>query len=228
MRPVTLRLRALPAAGRGEPPGPARVAVWRALHRGCRGSSPTRSSRPCVFVAGFYGLVLRRHLRRRGEQPRRARAMNVHFLISGYLFYWVVIGVDPTPRPIPPLGQGRDGVRVAAVARVLRRGADGHRHRCSASAFYRSLQLSWHTDLLGDQRLGGGIAWAAGEVPLVVVMIALLIQWRRSDRAHRQATRPGRRPRRRRGVWPPTTRCSPRWRAATTARRRALTVAEWQ
>lgn len=47
--------------------------------------------------------------------------------------------------------------------------------------FYRSLQLSWHTDLLGDQRLGGGIAWAAGEVPLVVVMIALLIQWRRSD-----------------------------------------------
>jgi len=48
-------------------------------------------------------------------------------------------------------------------------------------SFYRSLQLSWHTDLLGDQRLGGGIAWAAGEVPLVLVMIALLIQWRRSD-----------------------------------------------
>jgi cytochrome c oxidase assembly factor CtaG len=25
--------------------------------------------------------------------------------MSGYLFYWVVIGVDPTPRPIPPLGK---------------------------------------------------------------------------------------------------------------------------
>jgi putative copper resistance protein D len=49
-------------------------------------------------------------------------------------------------------------------------------------SFYRSLQLPWHTDLLGDQRLGGGIAWAAGEVPLVLVMIALLIQWTRSDR----------------------------------------------
>ena len=48
--------------------------------------------------------------------------------------------------------------------------------------FYKSLQLYWHTDLLGDQRLGGGIAWAAGEVPLVVVMIALLVQWTRSDR----------------------------------------------
>ena len=50
-----------------------------------------------------------------------------------------------------------------------------------AGSFYESLQLYWHTDLLGDQRLGGGIAWAAGEVPLVLVMIALLIQWRRSD-----------------------------------------------
>ena len=48
-------------------------------------------------------------------------------------------------------------------------------------SFYRSLHLSWHTDLLGDQRLGGGIAWAAGEIPLVVVMIALLVQWSRSD-----------------------------------------------
>src|ERR1700738_5687967 len=48
-------------------------------------------------------------------------------------------------------------------------------------SFYRSLHLSWHTDLLGDQRLGGGIAWAAGEIPLVVVMIALLVQWTRSD-----------------------------------------------
>jgi putative copper resistance protein D len=53
--------------------------------------------------------------------------------------------------------------------------------------FYRSLQLPWHTDFLDDQRLGGSIAWAAGEVPLVVVMLALLIQWQRSDR--RTATR---------------------------------------
>jgi putative copper resistance protein D len=56
-----------------------------------------------------------------------------------------------------------------------------------AGTFYESLKLYWHTDLLGDQRLGGGIAWAAGEVPLVLVLIALLVQWRRSDQ--RTATR---------------------------------------
>jgi cytochrome c oxidase assembly factor CtaG len=29
--------------------------------------------------------------------------------------------------------------------------------------------------------LGGAIAWAAGELPLVIVMLALLVQWARSD-----------------------------------------------
>ena len=106
--------------------------------------------------------------------------MNVHFLVSGYLFYWVVIGVDPTPRPIPPLAKvavvfaslplhAFFGVVLMSMQKVL------------GESFYRSLHLSWHTDLLGDQRLGGGIAWAAGEIPLVVVMIALLVQWSRSD-----------------------------------------------
>jgi putative copper resistance protein D len=39
----------------------------------------------------------------------------------------------------------------------------------------------WVASQLEDQRLGGGIAWAAGELPLLVVMVALLVQWARSD-----------------------------------------------
>jgi putative copper resistance protein D len=58
--------------------------------------------------------------------------------------------------------------------------------------YYRSLALPWVPDVLRDQQLGGGIAWAAGEVPLLIVVIALLIQWSRQDersakRADRQA-----------------------------------------
>jgi cytochrome c oxidase assembly factor CtaG len=106
--------------------------------------------------------------------------MNVHFLASGYLFYWVVIGVDPTPRPIPPLA------KLAVVFASLPLHAFFaiilmSTNNVLGESFYRSLQLSWHTDLLGDQHLGGGMAWAAGEIPLIVVMIALLVQWTRSD-----------------------------------------------
>ncbi|GAB4965710.1 hypothetical protein MAHJHV55_51960 [Mycobacterium avium subsp. hominissuis] len=42
--------------------------------------------------------------------------------------------------------------------------------------YYRSLGFSWHTDLLGDQRLGGGIAWSAARSSRLAV--------RRSLRAH--------------------------------------------
>jgi len=48
--------------------------------------------------------------------------------------------------------------------------------------FFRGLGLPWNQDLLADQRLGGGIAWATGEIPLLLVMIALLVQWSASDR----------------------------------------------
>jgi cytochrome c oxidase assembly factor CtaG len=57
--------------------------------------------------------------------------------------------------------------------------------------FYRGLALPWDADLLADQRLGGGIAWATGELPLLVVLIALLLQWAKAD--EREAKRTDRR-----------------------------------
>jgi cytochrome c oxidase assembly factor CtaG/putative copper export protein len=177
--PVTLALRALPTAGRGEPPGP-REWLLAALHSRVSRFLTHPIVATVVFVAGFYGLYLGGVFDAAVSNHAAHMLMNVHFLLSGYLFYWVVIGVDPTPRPIPQLGKvamvfaslplhAFFGVVLMGMQTVL------------GETFYRSLGLSWHTDLIGDQRLGGGIAWAAGEVPLVVVMIALLIQWRRSD-----------------------------------------------
>ena len=178
--PTTLALRALPAAGRNDPPG-MREWVLAALHSRWSVFFTNPVVATIMFVAGFYGLYMGGLFDAAVGSHAGHVAMNIHFLLSGYLFYWVVIGVDPTPRPLPPLGKlgmvfaslplhAFFGVVLMGTQEVL-----GER-------FYRSLQLPWHTDLLGDQQLGGGIAWSAGEVPLVVVMIALLIQWSRSDR----------------------------------------------
>ncbi|MCV7156881.1 cytochrome c oxidase assembly protein [Mycolicibacterium brisbanense] len=177
--PVTLALRALPAAGRGAAPGP-REWLLAALH------SPVSKflTQPVVatvlFVAGFYGLYFGGIFDAAVSNHAAHLLMNVHFLVSGYLFYWVVIGVDPTPRPIPHLakmGMVFASLPLHAFFGVVMMGMQ----TVLGATFYRSLQLPWHTDLIGDQHLGGGIAWAAGEVPLVIVMLALLIQWRRSD-----------------------------------------------
>jgi cytochrome c oxidase assembly factor CtaG/putative copper export protein len=177
--PVSLALRALPTAGRNDPPG-MREWLLAALHSRLSRFLTNPVVATVLFITGFYGLYLGGLFDAAVGSHIGHVAMNVHFLLSGYLFYWVVIGVDPTPRPIPPLAKvgvvfaslplhAFFGVLLMGMSNVL------------GESFYRSLHLSWHTDLLGDQRLGGGIAWAAGEIPLVVVMIALLVQWSRSD-----------------------------------------------
>ena len=46
-------------------------------------------------------------------------------------------------------------------------------------------------DLLGDQNVGGGIAWATGELPMLLVVLVLLTRWSRDDA--REAARHDRR-----------------------------------
>jgi putative copper resistance protein D len=177
--PVTLALRALPAAGRTDPPGP-REWLLAALHSRVSQVLTNPFVATALFIVGFYGLYFGGIFEAAAGSHAAHLAMNLHFLLSGYLFYWVVIGIDPTPRPLPHLAKLAmvfASLPLHAFFGVVLMGTQS----VIAEGFYRSLQLSWHTDLLGDQRLGGGIAWAAGEVPLVVVLIALFIQWRRTD-----------------------------------------------
>jgi putative copper resistance protein D len=177
--PVTLALRALPVAGRDNPPGP-REWLLAALHSPVSRFYTNPFVATILFIAGFYGLYFGGLFDAGVDEHGAHVAMNVHFLFSGYLFYWVVIGVDPTPRPIPPLakiGMVFASLPFHAFFGVVVMGMD----TLLGGQFYRSLQLPWHTDLAGDQHLGGAIAWSAGELPLLIVMIALLIQWRRSD-----------------------------------------------
>ena len=178
--PVTLALRALPAAGRGDPPG-AREWLLTALHSKVSLVLTNPIVALVLFVAGFYGLYFGGLFDAAASTHAAHVAMNLHFLLSGYLFYWVVIGVDPTPRPIPSLaklGIVFASLPLHAFFGVVLMGT----REVLAEPFYESLKLPWHTDLIDDQKLGGGIAWSAGEVPLVLVLIALLIQWTRSDR----------------------------------------------
>lgn len=177
--PITLALRSLPAARGDDAPGP-REWLLAALHSRVSKVLSNPIVATVIFVSGFYGLYFGGIFDVAVTSHAAHVAMNIHFLVTGYLFYWVVIGVDPTPRPIPPIAKlavvfaslplhAFFGVVLMGTKSVL------------AGDFYRSLQLNWHDDLLGDQRLGGGIAWSAGEVPLVLVLLALFVQWRRSD-----------------------------------------------
>ncbi|MEV0434950.1 cytochrome c oxidase assembly protein [Nocardia sp. NPDC050413] len=176
---VTLALRALTPAGRGGIPGP-REWILAAVHNPVSRFLTQPVVASVIFVAGFYALYLGGIFDATVDSHAAHLMMNAHFLISGYLFYWVVIGIDPKPREVAPLTKlamvfgtlpfhAFFGIALMSMTTVL------------GGWFYRTLDLGWNIDLLADQRNGGSFAWASGEVPLVVVMLALLIQWSRSD-----------------------------------------------
>lgn len=112
--------------------------------------------------------------------------MNVLFLTSGFLYFWEMIGSDPIPKRgsvLLRLGwlmlsmpvHLYFGVYLMQLNEVL------------AEDFYAGLLLPWAPDLLADQKVGGGIAWASGSFPLVVVFGALFYQWLRDDKAEEKA-----------------------------------------
>jgi cytochrome c oxidase assembly factor CtaG len=177
--PTTLALRALPAAGGSNPPGP-REWLQAGLHSTWLRVFTHPVAATVMFVAGFYVLYFGGIFDAVAPEHAAHVLMNLYFLMSGYLFYWVVIGIDPAPRVIPQLarmGMVFASILLHAFFGVIMMGMTA----VLGERFYRSLQLPWQTDLFADQHLGGSIAWVAGEVPLVVVMMALLIQRRRSD-----------------------------------------------
>ncbi|MFZ2177644.1 MAG: cytochrome c oxidase assembly protein [Rhodococcus sp. (in: high G+C Gram-positive bacteria)] len=177
--PVTLALRALDPAGKNGVPGP-REWILIALHSRYSRFVTHPIVAAVLFVGGFYALYLGGIFGASVDSHSAHILMNVHFILSGYLFYWVAIGIDPAPRQLQPV------TKLAMVFGSLPFHAFFGIALMSTGAvmgewFYRSLGLGWNSDLVGDQQLGGSIAWATGEIPLVLVMMALLIQWSRSD-----------------------------------------------
>ena len=177
--PTTLALRATRAARRDQAAGLHEWVVAVLQSRWLRVlSNPLLVF--VVFVGSYYLLYLTPLF---GEAMRfhwAHQVMNLHFIASGYLFYGLVVGVDQPPHPLPHLG--RLGFVLAAMPfHAFFAVAVMSSSTVIAQTYYEYLGRTWDTDLLRDQYVGGGIAWAAGEVPLLLVVLALAHQWSRQD-----------------------------------------------
>ena len=125
------------------------------------------------YWTGLFELALRTHT---GHL-----LMTAHFVLAGYFFAWVLIGVDPGPkRWSPPL---RLVVLFATISFHAFFGiAIINGTTLLAGDFFRALHLSWVTDPLADQRTGGSIAWAIGELPTLALALIVAVQWARADK----------------------------------------------
>lgn len=112
------------------------------------------------------------------------------YLGAGLLFWWPVVGADPSPR------------RLGYAGRVVYLGLQMPVHAITGLAIYfapqvlyphyLSVERSWGPAPLADQQLAGAMMWGAGDLLLMVAVILTFAAWMRAD--ERRARRLERRP----------------------------------
>jgi cytochrome c oxidase assembly factor CtaG/putative copper export protein len=177
--PITLALRTLPQ-GRNTDERGVRGSLLAVLHS----KLAVFYTNPLVALAffdgslfvlyftGLFGSLMQSHV---GHL-----IMNIHFLLAGILFFHVIIGIDPNPRRVPHL------VRIVILFAAMSIHAFFSIALMSETSlidggYFASLKSPWLTDLLADQRIGASIAWAMGEIPILLALVATFISWMRDD-----------------------------------------------
>ena len=178
--PITLALRTLPI-GRNEQERGIRGSFIALLHS----KLSKIYTHPVVALAIFNGSLFALYFTPLFGNLMQGHSghffMSIHFLSSGILFFQVLIGVDPMPRKVPHI------VKVIIIFAAMSIHAFFSISVMSASTlldngYFALLERPWATDLLADQRAGGAIGWAMGEIPILLALLATFIQWTRQDK----------------------------------------------
>jgi len=124
------------------------------------------------FLSPFYNFSL--------EHPLIHDLTHLHFLISGCLFWWLVVGIDPSRWRLShpaKLGFLAAGIPVTAILGVALTGAQ--------------VSIAPHFHTVGDTRAGGSTLWIVGEIVTVVAIGIVLYKWMQYE--EREAIRADRR-----------------------------------
>ena len=183
--PITLALRALPAVSDGHERSP-RGWLASLLHSRYSQLITTPLVVLVIFTFGLYGIYFTSAFSSLMSGHIGHMFMEVHFLLTGFLFAFTVIGIDPSPRPLPHWARLLM-VLVAMSLHAFFAVAIMQATTPIGDAWYSLVRPPWIHSALDDTYAGGGVAWAIGEVPSMVLLVAVAVQWAISD--DRLATR---------------------------------------
>ena len=178
--PITLALRTLPQGRTPTETGPRAILV-SLLHS----RIGTLFTNPVIALALFDGSLFVLYFTDLFGTLMASHAghllINIHFILAGFLFFMIIIGVDPTPRRIHHL------VRIVILFAAMAIHAFFSISLLATTTlidkgFYSSQNIPWlGAGILDDQRAGGSVSWAMGEIPIILALIATFILWMRDD-----------------------------------------------
>jgi cytochrome c oxidase assembly factor CtaG len=178
--PITLALRTLPQGRTREERGPRGILL--ALLHSRYGMIITHpvialilfdGSLFVLYFTDLFGTLMASHA---GHL-----LMNIHFIAVGFLFFMIIVGIDPNPRRVHHL------LRIVILLATMAIHAFFSIALLASTTlvdkgFYALQGAPWLSgDLLADQRAGGSVSWAMGEIPIILALIATFIQWMRED-----------------------------------------------
>ena len=177
--PITLALRTLPQGRTSEERG-VRGTLIALLHSKPAAVFTNPVSALALFDGSLFVLYMTPLFGNLMQSHLGHLVMSVHFLLAGILFFHVIIGIDPNPRKVPHI------VRIVILFAAMSIHAFFAVALLSTTTmldqgYFASLQTPWNLDLLADQRAAGSVAWAMGEIPILLALVATFIQWMRDD-----------------------------------------------
>jgi cytochrome c oxidase assembly factor CtaG/putative copper export protein len=178
--PITLALRTLPA-GRSESERGVRGSLIAIIHSRYSTIITNPVSALAIFDGSLFGLYLTPAFGSLMRSHSGHLFMDLHFLLAGYLFFYVIVGIDPNPRKIPHI------VRIIVLFAAMSIHAFFSITLLSTSSlldggYFALLHRPWNVNLLSDQHTGGAVGWAMGEIPILLALIATFLQWVRDDK----------------------------------------------
>lgn len=177
--PITLALRALPAQKASDHRS-IREWILALLHSAYSKLITHPLVVLAIFTFGLYGLYFTPLFATLMGSHTGHIFMELHFLIAGLLFSYVVIGADPSPRKVP-YWQRLMIVLVGLSLHAFFAIALMQSSEPIGVDWYIQVQPPWITDLLADTTAGGSIAWALGEIPTFLLLVIVAVMWSQND-----------------------------------------------
>jgi putative copper resistance protein D len=177
--PITLALRTLPIGRTQEERGVRGYAI-EILHSRYSRVITHPVSALIIFEASLFALYFTDLFNWLMSYHFGHFFMGLHFLLSGILLFFVIIGVDPSPQRTPFIL--RIGILFVAISvHAFFSVALMSSSQLVDGGYFAEIARPWWTDFLADQRMGASIGWAMGEIPILLALIATFIQWIRAD-----------------------------------------------
>jgi cytochrome c oxidase assembly factor CtaG len=141
-----------------------------------------------IFIANPFVLYFTGLYQKTLEHAWLHELTHIHFIVTGCLFFWPLVGLDPLPNRWPYPGRALLMVLSVPFHTVL--GLTIMQSKTLlAGSYYPDLHLSW-SNPWSDQVTAGGILWAGGELISVTMLGILILQWiKQSEREAKRIDR---------------------------------------